>query len=46
MGMGFPFGMVKMFGGLPAVAQWVKNPTAALGLQWRFGFHPWPGAMG
>ena len=29
------------FAGAPAVAQWVKNPTAgALGWLWRHGFDP------
>ena len=31
----------KSLPGVPAVAQWVKNPTA-LGLLHKGGFDPWP----
>ena len=32
--------------GVPAVAQWVNNPTPVLGLPWRGGLAPPPGAVG
>ena len=32
--------------GVPAVVQWVKNPSAEDQVTARHGFSPWPGSLG